>query len=332
MLPLLERLLKRLRPREGWIIFFMVLAALACPAAALMQVTRDIGAERLLMLTCVAALIGLALARSRLPAGWAALVGTLLGTGLIAVVLGRLLPPLSLLWTEVESLMAWLQRGGWQQHPLTIPLPYATADFFWERAVDFGERLWAWTQAVLAGESTDRIGFLLLAALSAWGLSLFGSWQVFRRRAPIAGLLPSGIVVVLIVFLSGGGTIFLITYLFCLLGLLAAVHLWTRQQQWEQTGTDYPGDLGVDLFQVVFPWLVAILFVAGFFPVLQVRPVSIAFGRMLYRPWSAIEQVSNRLFGVISSPYPGGFPNRLPNEHLLGGVPVERLKVPADLW
>lgn len=322
MRTLLMRPLKRLRPREGWAILFMALAALACPSAALMQVTRDIGAERLLMLTVTAALIGLALARSRLPAGRAALVGALLGTGLLVVVLGRLLPPLSLLWPEAEGLMAWLQRGGWQQRPVAIPFPHATADFVWQRIADFGVQLGAWLHAVAAGEATDRIGFLLIAGLLAWGLSLFGSWQIFRRQAPIAGLLPSGTGVVLIVFLSGGGTMFLIAYMFCLLGLLAALHLWTRQQEWEQSGTDYPGDLGFDLAQVVLPWLAAILLMAGFFPVLQIRPASVAFGRLLYRPWSAVEQISNRLFGVIDSPYPGGYsPNRLPNEHLLSGGP-----------
>ncbi len=314
-------MLKRIRPREGWAIFFMVLAALACPAAALMQVTRGIGAERLLLLTFVAALTGLVLAHSRLPTGWAALVAALLGAGLIVVVLAGLLPPPSLLWREAGDLAAWLQRGGWRQGVLTIPLPSATAGFVWQRLADFGERLWGWGQAVNTGESADRIGFLLLVALLAWGLSLFGSWQVFRRQAPIAGLLPSGVGVVLIVFLSGGGTVFLLVYLFCMLGLLAAVHLWTRQQQWEQAGTDYPGDLGLDLSQIVLPWLAAILFAAGFFPVLHVRSASIAFGRMLDGPWSAVEQASKRLFGVIDSPYPGGFPSRLPNEQLLGGGP-----------
>jgi transglutaminase-like putative cysteine protease len=314
--------LKRIRPREGWAIFFMVLAALTCPAAALTQVTREIGAERLLLLTFLAALAGLVLAHSRLPAGWGALVGAFLGAGLIVVVLGELLPPLSLLWREIGNLAAWLQHGGSRQGALTMPLPSATAGFVWQRLAGFGERLWAWVQAVGASESEDRIGFLLLAALLAWGLSLFGSWQVFRQRAPIAGLLPSGIGVVLIVFLSGGGTMFLLVYLFSLLGLLAAVHLWTRQQQWEQSGTDYPGNLGLDVGQVVFPWLVVLLFVAGVFPVLHVRSASIAFGRLLDRPWSAVEQASKRLFGVIDSPYPGGFaPNRLPNEHLLGGGP-----------
>ena len=315
-------LLNRIRPREGWGILILVLAALACPAAALMQVTIGIGAERLLLLTWLAALAGLALARSRLPAGWAALVAALLGGGLIVVVLGGLLPPLSLLWSDAGNLAAWLQRGGWRQGALTIPLPFATADFVWQRIADFGERLWTWGQAVNAGEATDRIGFLLVVALLAWGLSSFGSWQVFRRRAPVAGLLPSGVGVVLIVFLSGGGTVFLLIYLFCLLGLLAAIHLWARQHLWEQNGTDYPDDLGLDLSQIVLPWLAAVLFVAGLFPVLQVRSASIFFGRLLDRPWSAVEQGSKRLFGVIESPYPGGFAaSRMPNEQLLGGGP-----------
>jgi transglutaminase-like putative cysteine protease len=319
---LLGWLVKGLRPREGWIIVFLVFAALACPAAALMRVTRGIGAERLLVLTFMAALTGLLLAHSRLRSGWSALVGALLIAGLVVVVLGGLLPPLSLVWREVGNLAAWLQRGGLRQGVLTMPLPFASAGFVWQRLVSFGERLWAWLHAVNTGAPPDRIGFLLLAALLAWGLSLFGSWQVFRRRAPIAGLLPSGIGVVMIVFLSGGGTTFLLVYLFCLLGLLAAMHLWTHQQRWEQTGTDYPGELGLDLSQFLFPWLVVLVLVAGFFPILHVRSLSIAFGRLLDRPWSAVEQASKRLSGVIDSAYPGGFaPDRLPNEHLLGGGP-----------
>ena len=319
---LLGWLLKRLRPREGWAIFFMVMVALACPAAALAQVTKGIGAERLLLLTFMAALTGLALAHSRMRAGWSALVGALSGAALIVVVLAGLLPPPWLLWREIGSLATWLQGGGLRQGVLTIPLPTATAGFVWQRLADFGERLWVWLQAVNSGEPADQVGFLLLVALLAWGLSLFGSWQVFRRRALMAGLLPSGIGVVLVVFLSGGGTTFLLAYLCCLLGLLAAMQLWTDQQRWEQTGTDYPGGLGFDLSQIVLPWLAVLVLVAGFFPSIHVRSISIAFGRLIDGPWSAVDQASKRLFGVIDSAYPGGYaPDRLPNEHLLGGGP-----------
>ena len=98
---LLGWLLKRLRPREGWAIFFVVMVALACPAAALAQVTKGIGAERLLLLTFMAALTGLALAHSRMRAGRSALVGALSGAALIVVVLAGLLPPPWLLWREI---------------------------------------------------------------------------------------------------------------------------------------------------------------------------------------------------------------------------------------
>ena len=119
------RFLKRIRPREGWPILLMALTALLCPAAALIQVTEGLGTERILVISVLAALSGLALARSRLSSAWAAVLGTGLGIGLIIVVLGGLLPPAWLLWREVGYAGDWWQ--SWQQGTPLQPVPFATA-------------------------------------------------------------------------------------------------------------------------------------------------------------------------------------------------------------
>jgi transglutaminase-like putative cysteine protease len=288
-----------------------------------MQVTEEgLGAERILVLSILAALTGLALARSRLTAAWAAVLGVGLGIGLIIVVLGGLLPPAWLLWREVGYVGDWWR--SWRQGTPLQPVPFATAaGFAWQQLANLGNDFGGWVETIASGgEVEDQIGFLVLMASLAWGMGLFATWQIFRQQAPMAGLVPSGAGITIVAFLSGGATTALLIYLFCLLGITAALHLWTRQRQWEQTKTDYPGGMDLDLALVVLPWLLVLLFVAAFFPLVRYRQATRAFWQVMDRPWSAVEQITGQVFGTIESESPGGIGfGRLPQEHLLSGGP-----------
>lgn len=325
MAELLIRLLKRIQPREGWAVFVLVLLAVLCAPLALRQVTRAPGAEQPIWLAVAGVLVGLGLARSRLPARAAAAAGALLGSGLVVVALGRLVPPLSLLWSEAGYLVTWLR--GWLQGTPQSALPFAaTAAFVWQRLAAFAGRVSAWvlaaTGAEAAPQTPDQTGFLLLMAVLAWAAGVYAAWQVFRKRSPLAGLLPSGAGIVLVVFLSGGGRLLLLVFLFCMLGAVAGMHLWSRQQRWAKTGVDYPDGLGFDLALVVLPWLLIAVTVAAVFPYVRSRPISRAFWQVMDQPWSAVEIVTKRIFGEIESQYTGGFgPGEMPRDHLLAGAP-----------
>jgi transglutaminase-like putative cysteine protease len=327
MLPLLLRVIGHFRPREGWTLALLSLVALLCAPAAMLVLDAKLGGEGLLLLTVLAAILGLRLARSRLAAGAAAVLAILLGGGLVTLIVGRLFPPLSLLWSETLNAIHWLSHV--QQGSAGQPLPFATAAaYIWQRLADLGVRLWWWGQtAAGGGTARDPIVLALVASFLVWAIGFFAAWQIYRRRSVLVGLVPSGVALATVSFFGGGLTLFyLIVYLFCTLGLVAGWHLWLQQDRWQQTGIDYPGDLGTELILNLAPAIVLVLALAAIFPVVGPRQVRDAFWKVMDRPWSAVEQASERLFGPIEHAGSGGRGGRssgiggtLPRSHLLGG-------------
>jgi len=307
VLPFVLRVLNRIRPREGWAPFLLTVVALLCAPAALLAANQELRAEGLLVLTGLSAIAGLRLARSRLSAKGAAALTVLLGILLAVVVAGRLLPPFSLAWTEVGRAMDWIGR---RQAATGQPLPFiATAAFLWRQLTNLGVRLWGWGRAAAGGGAVqDPIAFLLLAAFLSWAMGLFATWQIYRRRSPLVGLLPSGASVTILAFFTlGMAAFYLFTFLFCTLWLLAICHLWTDRDRWEQRHTDYPDNLGTELMISVAPFLVVLLALAAIFPVIRPQELSNAFWKVAEKPWSAVERASQRLFGPIAeSRYHGG--------------------------
>ncbi|MGD2205836.1 MAG: DUF3488 and transglutaminase-like domain-containing protein [Anaerolineae bacterium] len=324
MLPFLLRLVNHFRPREGWPPLLLSLAALLCPPAAIVTDNKALSTQGLLTLTILAVIVGLRLARSRLTAKGATVAGGVLGSGLVVIVVGRLFPPPALVWTEVTYAVDWLRL--WRQGVMSYPLPLAdAAGFIWQRLTDLGVRLWWWSQTFADGSpAQDPIVFVLLASLLAWACGCFAVWQIYRRRAALVGLLPSGVAMTSISFFRGGAsTFYLMTYLFCMLWLIAICHLWTRREHWHQTNTDYPGDLGLELVFALTPALILVLALATLFPVVHPSQVRDLFWKLLDGPWSAAERTSEQLFGPIQ---PGGAASgasggSLPRAHLLGGKP-----------
>jgi transglutaminase-like putative cysteine protease len=323
---LLGRLLRRATPPGGWMPFLLVLAALLSPAAALPRAGSGAAVPALFVLTLLAAIAGVLLARSRLSTGRAAILGTLLGLGLILVLVGRLLPPPALLRTEISYGLDWLRL--WRRGELAWPLPFASvAGFLWQRLYELGLRLWLWARAAASGApAQDTIFLILLTAISSWVFALLATWGIYRRRSALPSLLPPGLIVTMAAFLSGGlAVLSLIAYLFCVLWLIAICNLWTQTTHWDRAGLDYPGSMGVELLIAFWPWISILLLLAAAFPVIRLQPVSDASWRLAEGPWSAVERLSERLFGSM----PGGFEaeadaragGALPRSHLLGAGP-----------
>jgi transglutaminase-like putative cysteine protease len=319
------RLARRFRPREGWAPLLLALVALLCPPAALLALGDEAAGWGLVLLTILAAIAGLRLARSRLRGWTAAVLAGVLGAVLVVVVAGHLVPPPALIWRDLWRAVEWL-AGGQQASP-SVPGPFAaSAGYVWQRLSDLGVRLWWWNQTVAGGGTADDpIVFFLATSVLAWALGCFATWQIYRRSSPLAGVVPSGVALTTIAFFGGGLAVFyLVVYLFCILWLVATWHLSTSQARWQREDTDYPGDLGLELVLTLSPALTLIVLVAAFFPVLGPRQVRDAFWQVMDRPWAAVERVSERLFGPLEYGGPAGPHGRrgtLPQAHLLGSGP-----------
>jgi transglutaminase-like putative cysteine protease len=328
MVEILAWLVNRLRPREGWPPFLLVLIAVLCLPAALFVDGGESGVTGLILLTVLAVLGGLRLARSRLASRQTAILAGLLGIGLAILVVGRLLPPPSLIADEIGYTAGWLQR--WRQGTLGWPLPLASiASFVWQQLNALATRLWWWAQiAAGGGQTQSRIVLQLLSAFLVWCSALFATWQIYRQRAALLGLLPGGMVTAILAFFQGGMALFyLAIYVFCTLSLVAICHLWTNRDRWEKHAIDHPGDLGTELTLSLMPLLTLVLAAAALLPVVHVHPVREAFWRAMETPWSRVEAFAEQFFGPIDSGYHGGVTagsgtsGGLPRSHLLGGGP-----------
>lgn len=319
----LLRLLNHFRPREGWPALLLTLAAVLCPAAAFLEAREDPGWGWLLSAPILAFCAALALARARASARTAATLGVLLGSLLAVVASGQLVPPLTLLWSELRYASRWIEQ--WQMGTIGHPLPLSAAGgFVWQRLAELGARLWWWGgSAVAGGAALDPIILSLLAAALAWGLAFVATWQVYRRRAALPGFLPGGAVLATLAFFRGGlSTFYLASYLSCAICLTAACSLWARRERWHRAGIDYPGDLGLELVLALAPALTLLLAAGMLLPVIRPRQISEAFWDLMAEPWSVVEQTSSRLFGPIiqSEPVPVGRSGTMPRSHLLGSA------------
>ncbi|MGD2039322.1 MAG: transglutaminaseTgpA domain-containing protein [Anaerolineae bacterium] len=316
-------LVHRLRPPRGWIAFVLTLGALLSLPLAVMQAAKEwrppaaLGglepvASELLILSTLAVIVSLVAGQGRLAerAGW--ILGTFGGLALALVLAGHLLPPWSLITADLRSALLWLR--AWQGRVVAWPFPFAgTVGYSWQQLSALAEQVVWDVQSVLrSGRFWDTITYHLLGMWIAWFLAYVAVWFMYRRQRVLVGLLPSGILLSLVVFVYREAAIYLIIYLFCALWLEAMSHLWQRKARWENRGIDYPDGLGVELVFTAAPWIMAAILLASFFP-------TRGFWRVSHAIWDGVEQV----FGPIEGEYGSGPPQYggMPQTHLLGGGP-----------
>ncbi len=320
---LLAWLAGRFRPSRGWAPFLLTLVSLVClPAALILVADKAAMVDHLsrlssirgaaLALALLGSLCGLALARNRVRGFWAMTLGGLLGGALTAVMVGRLLPPWSMIWREMWALLDWLRLR--QLGALGWPLPFApVVALLWSRLSDLGLHLWWDAVTVLEGGAILQTGtYLLLAAFLVWLQAFHGAWQIHRRHDALTALLPSGIVLAFLVFYHPVASFYFFVFLFCMLWLIAVCHLWAHRDHWTNVGTDYPGDLGTELVISVGPWILVLLLAAALIPNRGFWTTSRLFWEQVERVFGPLED------GQRTAPDGRG---TLPRAHMLGGRP-----------
>lgn len=301
LLRLLSWLIKRLRPREGWLSVLLI-AVIAVGVSNAVVETRwvaDIGFVWLngLVAAMLATLFAKHLRSARLA--WSGLV--ISGIIFTAVRVGQLFPPLR----------AW-RDGSWQAVLL------AQCNTFMQRLHNYWERLHSG-----AGD-VETLPFTLGIGLLVWILVALLTWQTFRVGQPTfaATLVVSGVAI--IGYFSRSPAYWLLQVLIGALGLLAYMRFVNTQQSWHRNGVDYPANITQDfafaaaLFAVLFP-------LAGYAtPRLAVPTVARAFAQS--RAVLAAERVLERTFPGVDvrsgiSATSGQGVGVLPRQHLLSGSP-----------
>lgn len=327
--PLFGRLLRRWRPREGWLIAALTwLAVISLPAAAT-EGRLLAGVEVTLLLSTLGLLFGWWAGHRPWRGLLSAPIGVLTGAlaaliwGVHVVSLARL----PLIIGQAARRLAWLIACDlWPACRLPAP-PLSALQEQADRLVDFGQRVGWWVGGALSGQGVpDNLVVVGFAALLAWSLAAWAGWRMARTGGVFAALFPTGFLLPQQVYNADAGLAWLLTFLGALTLLLVIAGLYRLERTWDAAGVDYSTELRLDAALTGVTLATVVLICAPLLPNLSPRAISEAFWRTFEEPYRRVEEQMAQSFPGVESrrslvPPFGVAAGGLPRAHLLGGRP-----------
>lgn len=292
---------RRLRPREGWLSFTLLLAALGCVVMGVQEVNW-VSEDSVVTLTAVSGfLLALVLAKRPLSTFTAWVFLTLYGL-LIPILTLAQLWYVPTLWGQPWQLVrqTWLNNGA----------------LFWDRSA-------SWVEAALnGGSSEETIIFALALGLLGWLLGAYLAWSSYRQQRPLLGLTIVGLAATLNSY-YGNAPIYWLAFYFALAAVATAVmHFSQLQDDWTQRQVDYAADIFSELALYASGIALLLLILALALPALPSTKIAndilVAIGAR------EAEETVGRVFAGINQPRtPGslGGSGTLPRGYLLTGEP-----------
>lgn len=299
---------ERIKLEEGWTTLLLVWALVAVTALAIMAAElTDEGLQVLMIVGSAGVLAGLLLAKSTFPTRTAHLFSLVYGLAIVAYTVGGLLSP-------------------------DLPWRLKVADLV-QRQV-----LWM-SKAVEGGISRDTIIFVLQTSAIFWLLGYTASWYTFRRPRVWRVVLPSGLVLLSVIYYYYGPkplVLFLGAYALLALLYIARTHLVDRERTWRSGAVRYEGDIRFDFLRASFIVGALVLLLAGNLPALGANSeVSTAIAGV-DKPWRSFQDSWTRLFSSLRS-YGTGTNDAYADTMVLGGprsvgnIPIMDVQVPYRL-
>jgi transglutaminase-like putative cysteine protease len=295
----------RLRPREGWLSLFLLLAVILVLNTAVLAVGWVPEDMVIVPATLLGLLLGIVLGRRSLApwAAWALI--TAYGLLIVVATLARLWPPASLLvqdWTGLR--VYWLENGA-----------------------EFLERSRGWITAVAVGSrSNETIVFALLLGLTGWFLAAYLGWSAYREQRPLLGLMLLGLLVAFNGYLGGAPLELAAMYVGLAVLTTAVFQIARLEDDWERRRVDYSTQIRLSAIGYAAGIGMALLAFSLLLPALNVR----AAAQVLLdnEQMMAFEETLDRAFGGVETqrtmaPSPGalGGSGVLPRSFLLGSGP-----------
>lgn len=327
------RLVRRLRPRVGWLQFGLALAAALCPAYAASVSRLGLPAGSFVWAGLLGLAIGLRLGRPsprrrRLPLrtiGFAAAAALLLGCGaLLVAAAANTLPPIGLAAQDARAWLGWLRLvlrrdAGWAEAPEAHSLAFLAATL---------PRLWAdLLAAPAAGEPGARLIVLAAGVAGTWLAVLVLGWALARGRNLFGWALPMLVAICFTTLAGGGSGAELVFGLALLLVLTLIAGMRRRERAWERGGADFSDELGADALVWGGLSVVMILILALVVPTPVSNPLADLFWRDVELP-SGIAVLERNIPRPPSQPRVNIGISQLPALPLgqsLEGVPPEQV-------
>lgn len=324
-------MLAALKPKEGWFLTILLAAATLSVSLSVHQARWVDGTAFLVPLSLVALLMGRWLGASAVSRRVSMALGVLAGVAWVFVAVAGLVPPASLLASDLGGLRIWLGDVAARRTPQEVPLA-ASWSYVARQASDLTANLGRWVEAGLGGgKHGGQETFLLLVALSLWSASFFAGWELLRTRRAVVALIPLG----LALGINSAYVLrpdLVLTFLACAVLLLVQGYFLALTAHWERRGTDYSPEIRLDMALHSF-WIAAVIVVAAWsFPFVASRRTAELLWRPIAGPWQRAAARIAPLFAGVRTAGAGGSPANasfgdLPLSHVLGGPPELRSQV-----
>ena len=257
----------RFGPKEGWATVALFLFMLLCLAWSIQAVDWTAGLSVLQAVVLLGGVLGMVLAKSRVPNSTAHLLSALSGVTWVAYLTGGVLARSN----EVTLQMA------------IVDLEHQLVDWF---RVLFG-----------TGTSPGNYIFVLLLALLLWILAYFSAWAIFRWERVWWAVILCGLVMLTNVTYSPVSlTVYILAFLLCVLLLVVRTNLAFRAREWELARVVYDTDIVYGFLRaglVISVIAIALAWVAP--SALASRPFQ-EFWDKIGEPWRRLQDQSSRIF------------------------------------
>jgi transglutaminase-like putative cysteine protease len=265
---------RRLSLEEGWFTLLLVWSLVITVAAAILNAELIDGLEVLPFVGTVAIFTGLLLAKSRFSSRQAHFTALVYGVFLVTALMAHSLPG-ELSWRE--------------------------------RVIDLFQRQFVWLEKALSqGSSRDGLIFVIHTSAVFWLLGYTAAWYTFRNLRLWRVVLPSGLVLLSVIYYYYGPkplAAFMALYTLIALVYIARTHLVFQERIWRTTAVRYEKDIRFGFMQASFLAAVVALGIAWGLPAAQASTtVSDALGETgLSNTWREVQDNWSRLFASLRS-------------------------------
>lgn len=283
-------MLSRFKIEEGWLTLILVWGMIFVAASAVVQTELIDGLKIIPMSGTLAVLSGVALAKSRFGNRTAHFFALVYGLFVFGFLLSTILPG-----------------------DLTSQ----------EKLIEIGNRQLLWLRKAF-GEGTSRDGliFVMHTTLIFWVLGYSAAWFTFRYERVWRVVLPTGLVLLSVVYYYYGPkplALYLAVYLLLALLYISQTHLVSQEKLWRGAEVRYERGIRWSFLQASLIAGFLALLVAWYMPALSANAsVNSAISRV-NQPWRKVQDEWTRLFSSLRS-Y-GGATNDLYTDTLVLGGP-----------
>ena len=284
-------MLERLKLEEGWTTLLLLWSMIAVTAFAIMATeVTDQGLQVLLPVGTSAILAGLLLAKSNFSARKAHLYALVYGLAVVAFTVGRVLPG-ELTW-RLRVIELWQRQVVWMG------------------------------KAINGGISRDSLIFVLQTAVVFWLLGYTASWYTFRKSRVWRAVLPTGLVLLSVIYYYYGPkplAIYMGAYALLALLYVARTHLVDREKTWQSAAVFYDrDDILLDFMRASLLIGTVVLLLAGSLPAMGASTEVNEALSGVDRPWRSFQDSWTRLFSSLRT-YGTGTNDTYSDSMVLGG-------------